>query len=63
MGFGMLRQIGPFYYTILAWIVFVCQIALSTLWLRYFNYGPLEWLWRSATYKKWQPMKKHVSEN
>ncbi|MBN8673200.1 MAG: DUF418 domain-containing protein [Chitinophagales bacterium] len=34
------------------------RIILRTLWLQYFNYGPVEWLWRSATYKKWQPMKK-----
>ncbi|MBX2951777.1 MAG: DUF418 domain-containing protein [Leadbetterella sp.] len=22
-------------------------------WLRFFNYGPAEYVWRSATYKKW----------
>ena len=37
---------------------FLHQIIISTIWLKYFNYGPLEWLWRSATYKKWQPLKK-----
>ena len=37
---------------------FIIQIILSTIWLKYFNYGPLEWLWRSATYRKWQPMRK-----
>jgi uncharacterized protein len=58
MGFGMVGEVGPFYYTILAWIVFAAQIVLSTIWLRYYNYGPVEWLWRSATYKKWQPLKK-----
>jgi uncharacterized protein len=58
MGFGMLGEVGPFYYTILAWIVFAGQTILSTIWLQYFNYGPVEWLWRSATYKKWQPLKK-----
>ncbi|MBX9783623.1 MAG: DUF418 domain-containing protein [Chitinophagaceae bacterium] len=59
MGFGMMGEVGPFYYTILAWIVFAAQIVLSTIWLRYFNYGPVEWLWRSATYKKWQPLRKN----
>ncbi len=51
-------QIGPFWYTFLGIGFFIMQIILSTIWLKYFNYGPLEWLWRSATYKKWQPMKK-----
>jgi hypothetical protein len=31
-------------------------MAFSKWWLRYFNYGPIEWLWRSATLLKWQPM-------
>ena len=57
-GLGYMEKVGPVYYTIFALIVFACQIILSTIWLKYFNYGPLEWLWRSATYKKWQPLKK-----
>lgn len=51
-------QVGPFWYTIFGIGFFIIQIIISTIWLKYFNYGPLEWLWRSATYKKWQPMKK-----
>ncbi len=57
-GLGYMGQVGPVYFTLLGIIIFIGQIILSTIWLNYFNYGPLEWLWRSATYKKWQPMKK-----
>lgn len=57
-GFGLVKEVGPVYYTCFGLLVFIGQIILSTLWLQYFNYGPVEWLWRSATYKKWQPMKK-----
>jgi uncharacterized protein len=57
-GLGYMRQVGPVYYTLFGIGVFIIQIILSTLWLKYFNYGPVEWLWRSATYKKWQPMRK-----
>ncbi|MBO9566581.1 MAG: DUF418 domain-containing protein [Niastella sp.] len=60
-GFGYMGEVGPVYYTIFGMIVFVFQIALSHWWLRYFNYGPIEYLWRSATYKKWQPMRKGYS--
>ena len=59
LGFG--GQVGPFWYTILGIGFFIIQIILSTIWLKYFNYGPLEWLWRSATYKKWQPMRKKLA--
>lgn len=34
------------------------QVVFSKYWLKYFQYGPLEWLWRSATYLKWQPLRK-----
>ena len=57
-GLGYMEKVGPVYYTIFGITVFILQIILSTIWLRYFNFGPLEWLWRSATYKKWQPMRK-----
>lgn len=36
----------------------ILQIMFSHRWLRTFRYGPLEWLWRSGTYMKWQPLKR-----
>ena len=57
-GLNYMGQVGPVYYTLFGIAVFIVQIILSTAWLKYFNYGPVEWLWRSATYKKWQPLKK-----
>lgn len=57
-GLGYMWKVGPVYYTIFGILVFIIQIIISTIWLKYFNYGPIEWVWRSATYKKWQPMRK-----
>ncbi|MBL0233846.1 MAG: DUF418 domain-containing protein [Chitinophagaceae bacterium] len=57
-GLGYMGTVGPVYYTMFGILVFIGQIIISTIWLKYFNYGPLEWLWRSATYSKWQVMKK-----
>lgn len=39
-------------------IIYAIQIIASKQWLRHFLYGPLEWLWRSGTYVKWQPFKR-----
>jgi uncharacterized protein len=33
------------------------QIAFSRWWLARFRFGPMEWLWRSLTYGKLQPMR------
>ena len=37
--------------------IFVVQIALSHLWLRWFRFGPAEWLWRTVVYLRPQPMR------
>jgi uncharacterized protein len=58
VGLGLGGQFGPLAWTLFALVIFGMQIILSTIWLSYFNYGPLEWIWRSVTYKKRQPMKK-----
>jgi uncharacterized protein len=41
------------YFVVLA--VWIVQLILSPLWLRFFLFGPLEWVWRSLTYWKMQP--------
>jgi len=38
--------------------VWIFQLIFSSIWLKYFRFGPFEWLWRSLTYWKKQPMKK-----
>ncbi len=36
--------------------IYAAQMVLSVLWLRVFTIGPFEWLWRSLTYLKAQPV-------
>jgi uncharacterized protein len=43
------------WYIVVAGVWAVILIT-SSLWLRVFAFGPLEWLWRSLTYWKRQPM-------
>jgi uncharacterized protein len=38
--------------------VWLFNIIFSWIWLTYFRFGPFEWLWRSLTYWKRQPMRK-----
>ena len=37
--------------------IVMLQIPLSSWWLKHYQFGPLEWLWRSLTYKARQPFK------
>jgi uncharacterized protein len=43
------------YYAVLGMWIF--NMAFSSIWLRYFEFGPMEWVWRSLTYWKRQPMR------
>jgi len=38
--------------------IWAVQIVLSVVWLRYFKFGPVEWLWRTGTYGSRQPLRK-----
>ena len=40
-----------------ALVIFAVQVAFSHWWLARFRFGPAEWLWRSLTYRKAQPMR------
>jgi uncharacterized protein len=51
--FGTLQYYQEMYVVFGVWAV---NLTLSPLWLRYFQFGPVEWVWRSLTYGKCQPM-------
>lgn len=51
-GFGQFGKVGALTATLIALGIFAVQIPLSALWLKYFAYGPMEWIWRQLTYKK-----------
>lgn len=52
-GFNLIGKIGLLHTSGIAIIILVSQIILSKIWLRHFKFGPMEWIWRSLTYKKW----------
>jgi uncharacterized protein len=41
--------------------VFSGQIWLSRWWMTRYRYGPLEWLWRSVTLARWEPLRRGQS--
>ena len=47
-----------------AWIVLTTVIILfSNVWLARFRYGPLEWVWRMATYARREPLRRGEDES
>jgi uncharacterized protein len=57
-GLNLMDVIGNSAAFAIGVVIFIAQIYASKWWMSKYYYGPLEWLWRSATYMKMQPMKK-----
>jgi uncharacterized protein len=56
-GLGMAGKLLPWQIFGLTLLIYALQMIYSTLWLRYFRFGLMEWLWRGFTYQKWQPLR------
>jgi len=58
IGFGLFGQLERSTQFIVVVSVWILQLLWSRPWLNKYRFGPLEWVWRSLTYMKRQPMKK-----
>jgi len=56
-GFGQFGKFSRVEQLITVLAVSLLQVVFSCFWLRYFRFGPFEWLWRSLTYWKRQPLR------
>jgi uncharacterized protein len=56
-GLGQLTKLGPALCVAFCLGIFAVQVVWSHLWLSRFRFGPAEWVWRSLTYRKAQPMR------
>jgi uncharacterized protein len=52
VGLGYGGTLGYSGVLLVALVLFRWQIIFSTFWLRYFRFGPIEWIWRQLTYGK-----------
>lgn len=62
VGFGLGGRIGPAIFFPAALGIYVLQVVYSNVWLRYFQYGPMEWIWRQLTYGKRLPLRKRTRQ-
>ena len=56
-GLGLIGKLPPSRVVALSLAIFALQVPLSHWWLSRFRFGPAEWLWRSLTYGRAQPMR------
>ena len=53
--FAAWERSGMYLFVLGVWLF---QIVFSHFWLKHYRFGPCEWLWRSLTYRRRQPMRK-----
>lgn len=49
-GFGLFGELNRPQLLLLVLAIWIFQFYFSQFWLKYFRYGPLEWLWRTLTF-------------
>ena len=50
-GYGLALEVRPYFVVLWTVVLFTALAVFSRLWLSRFAHGPLEWLWRSLTYR------------
>jgi len=61
-GYGASLTLRPYAYAPAALLLFGAEAAASRAWLARFRFGPLEWIWRMATYARIQPLRRRAVE-
>jgi uncharacterized protein len=55
--YALRAKISVVYAPFAALALFAFDVALCRWWLARFRFGPAEWLWRTATYARIQPLR------
>ena len=60
-GLGLYGEYGRAATTVMAVVFFALQVWFSGWWLERYRIGPMEWLWRSLTYGRAQPLRPAIA--
>jgi uncharacterized protein len=55
-------SVGPAVGLIPTVVLFALQVPVSIWWMQRYEFGPVEWVWRSLTYGRMQPFRRVASE-
>jgi uncharacterized protein len=58
-GLGLFGRVGAATALAIGICVYIVQVLISIGWLRYFRFGPVEWIWRTLMYGTPQRMRHH----
>jgi uncharacterized protein len=55
-GFGLFARVDRVGQILIVFGIWIIQTGVTSMWLSSFQFGPVEWVWRSLTYLKLQPL-------
>ncbi len=58
--YGTMQRYEVYYVVGAIWVF---QLMVSPIWLKYYRFGPMEWAWRSLTYWRKQPFRREVQQS
>jgi len=62
-GLGLYGEIGPTFGLMLTVAIYWAQVRLSGWWFERFQFGPMEWVWRTLTYLRRQPLRREATHD
>lgn len=60
-GFALYGKVGIALGVLLTIAIYAVNIMFSSWWLARFRFGPMEWIWRTLTYGKRQPLRREAA--
>ena len=59
-GLGLFGTFSRHELLYIVFAIWIFQLIISPIWLKYFQFGPLEWIWRNLSYQKKHPIRKKM---
>lgn len=59
-GLGLFGTFSRHELLYIVFAIWIFQLIVSPIWLKYFHFGPLEWIWRNLSYQKKHRIKKDL---
>jgi len=57
-GLGLWGHFGQAQFLLVATAVIIAETIAANLWMRYYDNGPMEWIWKSLAYQRREPFRK-----
>jgi uncharacterized protein len=61
-GLGLWGRFGQAQMLVVATIVVIAEVIAANLWMRSFDNGPMEWVWKSLAYRRREPFRKKMGQ-